>query len=283
MQSLSRVNALRSALSQHRNQGQRIALVPTMGNIHEGHLRLVDAALAEADLVVVSIYINPTQFNRSDDLAAYPRTLERDAQQLAERGVQLLFTPNDEEMYPGGVNMQSHVDVSGISEELEGASRPGHFRGVATVVSKLFNIVQPDAALFGEKDFQQLAVIRTMARELAFPITILSVPTVRAESGLALSSRNSRLNPAQLAQAPTLFSALKKIAVALQSNQRAFSSLCQIGAKELTRQGFSVEYLEIRSRELKPLSPQDSEAVILVAAWLDKVRLLDNLPVTLTA
>ncbi|MCG2634091.1 MAG: pantoate--beta-alanine ligase [Gammaproteobacteria bacterium] len=280
MRTIHQVKALRSALHERRNRDQRIALIPTMGSIHEGHLKLVDQALSAADCVVVSIYVNPTQFNRADDFAAYPRTLEGDSRLLAERGAHLLFAPSDDEMYPGGLNMLSYVDVAGISEPLEGVERPGHFRGVATVVSKLFNMVGPDVAIFGQKDYQQLAVIQTLVRELAFPLSILPAPTARADSGLALSSRNSRLSESQLQLAPELYRSLSRIGEALEQGERDFQSLCQTASDRLAKLEFRVEYLEVRTPKLTTPCETDSVFVVLIAAWLGNVRLIDNLVVT---
>ena len=197
----STIQGLRAALRQARQAGKSVAFVPTMGNLHQGHMDLVQAARRRADFVVASIFVNPTQFGVNEDFDRYPRTLEADANQLVNAGCDLLFAPSASEMYPDGRSQATTVAVAGITDILCGASRPGHFTGVATVVSKLLNIVQPDMALFGEKDYQQLAVIRRLVQELCFPVSIIGVPTTRAEDGLALSSRNGFLTPEQRQQA----------------------------------------------------------------------------------
>ncbi len=193
MQVIAEIAPLREQILQWRREGQRIAFVPTMGHLHDGHLTLVRRARENADVVVVSIFVNPMQFDKADDLAAYPRTLDEDLSKLNGEGVEVVFTPSADVMYPNGMDQHSYVDVPGLSGVMEGASRPGHFRGVATVVSKLFNMVQPDVACFGEKDFQQLAVINKMVADLCLPIEIIPVATVREMDGLAMSSRNTRL------------------------------------------------------------------------------------------
>lgn len=203
---------LRQRIRRWRQEGKRIALVPTMGNLHDGHMTLVDEARARADVVVVSIFVNPMQFDRPDDLARYPRTLQEDSEKLTRRGVDLVFAPAPAAVYPQGLEQQTYVDVPGISSILEGASRPGHFRGVSTIVSKLFNLVQPDLACFGEKDYQQLALIRKMVADMGYDIDIVGVPTVRAKDGLALSSRNGYLTAEERKVAPQLSKIMNALA-----------------------------------------------------------------------
>ncbi|MBF3326649.1 pantoate--beta-alanine ligase, partial [Pseudomonas aeruginosa] len=211
MNTVKTVRELRAAVARARSEGKRIGFVPTMGNLHAGHAALVKKAGERADFVVVSIFVNPLQFGPSEDLDKYPRTLAADQERLLEAGCHLLFTPTVEEMYPDGMEGQTRIHVPGVSEGLCGASRPGHFEGVATVVSKLLNMVQPDLALFGEKDFQQLAVIRKLVRDLNLPVQIFGEPTVRAADGLALSSRNGYLNEQQRAAAPAIYRTLRQL------------------------------------------------------------------------
>ena len=211
---------LRREIRRWRQAGKRIALVPTMGNLHEGHLTLVDEARQRADIVVVSIFVNPMQFDRADDLARYPRTLQDDCEKLNRHSVDLVFAPAPADVYPQGLDSQTFVEVPGLSSLLEGASRPGHFRGVATIVSKLFNLVQPDIACFGEKDFQQLAIIRKMVADMGCDIVIVGVPTVRAKDGLALSSRNGDLTAVERKLAPVLSQVMYSMAQRLSNGER---------------------------------------------------------------
>lgn len=274
------IAGLRAALRQARAAGQSVALVPTMGNLHAGHIELVNEARRRADFVVVSIFVNPTQFGANEDFGSYPRTLDADASLLAEAACNLVFVPTAEEMYPDGRSQVTTVQVGEITDMLCGASRPGHFTGVATVVSKLFNIVQPDLALFGEKDYQQLAVIRRMTTELCFPISIIGVPTERAEDGLALSSRNGYLSPEERAQAPLLHQTLQQLKTAILGGQDDFDSLASAAVAHLSKCGFEPDYLEIRHASLRPASRDDKDLVILVAARLGRTRLIDNLSFT---
>lgn len=278
------VRELRAAVQRARNEGKRIAFVPTMGNLHAGHVSLVEMAGQRAEFVIASIFVNPLQFGPSEDLDSYPRTLLDDQEKLHEAGCQLLFAPSVEEMYPDGMALQTQVQVSGVSEGLCGSSRPGHFNGVATVVTKLFNMVQPDIAIFGEKDFQQLAVIRKLTRDLNLPVQIIGGATVRADDGLALSSRNGYLSAAEREIAPRLQATLQEMASALHDGEQDFARLIKNAKARLTRSGFKVDYLEIRNAEtLQPASLDDRELVILAAAFLGKPRLLDNVPVSLTS
>ncbi|WP_342245334.1 pantoate--beta-alanine ligase [Pseudomonas sp. OTU5201] len=278
------VRELRAAVARARSEGKRIGFVPTMGNLHAGHIALVEKASQRADFVVASIFVNPLQFGPSEDLAKYPRTLVADQEQLVAAGCQLLFHPDVEEMYPDGMEGQTRVNVPLVSEGLCGGSRPGHFEGVATVVSKLFNMVQPDLAIFGEKDFQQLAVIRKLARDLNMPIQIIGEPTVRADDGLALSSRNGYLDDTQRAAAPALYRTLQQLASAIRAGRRDFATLEQEGQAELAKAGFRPDYLEVREAlNLRPAGSQDQQLVILGAAYMGNTRLIDNLAFTLEA
>lgn len=276
------VRELRAAVARARSEGKRVGFVPTMGNLHAGHVALVEKASQRADFVVASIFVNPLQFGPSEDLAKYPRTLVADQEQLVSAGCHLLFHPDVDEMYPDGMDGQTRVNVPLVSEGLCGGSRPGHFEGVATVVSKLFNMVQPDLAVFGEKDFQQLAVIRKLVRDLNMPIQIIGEPTVRAESGLALSSRNGYLDDAQRDAATALYRTLQQLAAAIRAGRRDFAALEQEGQAELAKAGFRPDYLEIREAlNLRSAGPQDQQLVILGAAFMGNTRLIDNLAFTL--
>jgi pantoate--beta-alanine ligase len=278
MNTVKTVRELRAAVARARSEGKRIALVPTMGNLHSGHTALVTKATQRADFVVASIFVNPLQFGPNEDLATYPRTLAADQEKLLQAGCHLLFTPTVEEMYPHGMADQTIVRVPVVSEGLCGGSRPGHFDGVSTVVSKLFNMVQPDIAIFGQKDFQQLAVVSALARDLNMPIQIIGEPTVRAADGLALSSRNGYLTDAERATAPTLYRVIKQIADALHNGVHDQTQLLDDGWKALQAAGFRPDYLEIRNAvTLRPATPDDHDLVVLGAAFLGKTRLIDNL------
>ena len=268
---------LRQQILRLRMEGKRVALVPTMGNLHDGHMKLVDEAKARADVVVVSIFVNPMQFDRPEDLARYPRTLQEDCEKLNKRKVDLVFAPSVKEIYPNGTETHTYVDVPGLSTMLEGASRPGHFRGVSTIVSKLFNLVQPDIACFGEKDFQQLALIRKMVADMGFDIEIVGVPIMRAKDGLALSSRNGYLTAEQRKIAPGLYKVLSSIADKLQAGERDLDEIIAIAGQELNEKGFRADDIQIRDADtLLEVSETSKRAVILVAAWLGDARLIDN-------
>ena len=268
---------LRQQIRRLRMEGKRVALVPTMGNLHDGHMKLVDEAKARADVVVVSIFVNPMQFDRPEDLARYPRTLQEDCEKLNKRKVDLVFAPSVKEIYPNGTETHTYVDVPGLSTMLEGASRPGHFRGVSTIVSKLFNLVQPDIACFGEKDFQQLALIRKMVADMGFDIEIVGVPIMRAKDGLALSSRNGYLTAEQRKIAPGLYKVLSSIADKLQAGERDLDEIITIAGQELNEKGFRADDIQIRDADtLLEVSETSKRAVILVAAWLGDARLIDN-------
>lgn len=284
MNTVKTIRELRAAVAQARTEGKQIGFVPTMGNLHAGHCALVEKASQRSDFVVASIFVNPLQFGPSEDLDSYPRTLAADQQKLFDAGCQLLFTPDVEEMYPNGMEGQTRISVPGVSEGLCGASRPGHFEGVATVVTKLFHMVQPDLAIFGQKDFQQLAVIRALVRDLNMPIQIIGEPTVRAEDGLALSSRNGYLSAEQRAAAPALYRSLEQMAVAIHAGERDFAQLVAIAQQQQVAAGFRPDYLEVReSNSLRPATAEDRQLVILVAAFIGNTRLIDNLLLDLDA
>lgn len=275
------IQGVRAALNQARKAGKSIAFVPTMGNLHSGHIALVLNAKRRADFVVSSVFVNPTQFGVNEDFASYPRTLDSDANLLAEAECDILFAPNAEEMYPDGRQQATTVQVAGITEFLCGASRPGHFTGVATVVTKLLNIIQPDMALFGEKDYQQLAVIRRLVTELCIPTNIIAIPTHRADDGLALSSRNGYLSNDEREKAPLIYQTLTQLQSAIVSGQRDYASLAHAASSHLNKCGFKTDYVEIRAANLESATESDSDLVILVAAYLGKTRLIDNLAFSL--
>lgn len=269
------VAELRAVVAGWRRSGARVAVVPTMGALHEGHLSLVRAALQKAERVVVTLFVNPKQFNSAADLAAYPRTEDEDAAKLVPTGAHLLYVPDAHEMYPAG--FATTVTVSTLSEGLCGAFRPGHFDGVATVVAKLFLQTGADFACFGEKDFQQLQLVRRMVRDLGIPIAVVACPTVREPDGLALSSRNVRLSPAQRAIAPKLASVLLDTAERLARGSPVLPMLDEARAAILAAGYREVEYLELRGEtDLQPLARLDRPARLLVAAWLGDTRLIDN-------
>ncbi|CAH9053375.1 Pantothenate synthetase [Pseudoalteromonas holothuriae] len=282
MQSVSEIKSLRSQIKAWRAQGLSVAFVPTMGNLHHGHFSLVEKAKNLADKVVVSIFVNPMQFGASEDLDSYPRTLNEDKQGLAELGTDLVFTPNVETIYPNGLAAQSYVDVPQISLGYCGGKRPGHFKGVATVVTKLFNMVQPDIACFGEKDYQQLQVIKTMVRDLSMPIEIVGVPTKREANGLAMSSRNGYLSAKEKETAKVLFQVLNSAVKALQTGDKGFDAIEQQAKQTLVKSGLKPDYFNIAEAvTLKPACNNDQHLVILTAAYLGQVRLIDNMQLTL--
>ncbi|OUR61941.1 pantoate--beta-alanine ligase [Bermanella sp. 47_1433_sub80_T6] len=284
MKTVETLSALRAEIKAAKNAGKRVGFVPTMGNLHEGHMILVDQAHRECDFVVASIFVNPLQFNDIDDLGRYPRTLTADQQHLVDRDCDLLFYPSVDEMYPEGQDNQSKVSVPVVSEGLCGASRPGHFDGVSTVVSKLFNMVMPDAAFFGEKDYQQLAVIRKMTHDLNMALDIVGVTTCREDNGLAMSSRNNYLSEEERAQAGHIWKELNRVIDGLKAGSKNFFDLIQQGKINLIKQGFKPDYLEIRNAQtLKPVTESDEQVVVLVAAILGKARLIDNIRVDLSA
>ncbi len=263
-----------------RRNSDRIGFVPTMGNLHAGHLRLVDVAKKQTDKVAVSIYVNPAQFGSHEDLAGYPRTLDADIEKLQGKGVDLLFTPDDKTMYPDGMRDTTYVNVPALAEQLEGAHRSGHFRGVATVVTKLFNIIQPDVAVFGEKDYQQLLVIRHLVKDLLLPIEIMAEPIIREKDGLAMSSRNAYLSKSERSQASGLYETLDELRERIVLNNMDFSDLEQVAISQLEKKGFRPDYIAIRNSETlaEPKLPTEP-LVILAAARLGTTRLIDNLRV----
>jgi len=284
---VQRVSSLRAAVQAARKDKKTIGFVPTMGNLHEGHLELVRSAKRRAEFVVVSIYVNPTQFGKNEDLDNYPSTIEDDARRLAELGADVLFLPERQTMYPGELDEQTVVYVPKIGDMYCGKDRPEHFYGVTTVVSRLFNMVQPDIAVFGNKDYQQISIVRRMVQDLAYPIQVVGVDTVRSEEGLALSSRNGYLTVKEMAVAPSLQQGLLAMAAVLKEkaavvSKRALKALEESTEADLKKKGFKPQYITVcRQNDLKPAKKGDKELVILAAAQLGKARLIDNLEVTL--
>ncbi len=281
MKTETTIQGLSASLSPARAARKMIGFVPTMGNLHEGHLNLVREAKKLCDVVVVSIFVNPIQFGPNEDFDSYPRTLEQDQRLLAEVGCDIVFAPTVEQMY-GTQPRLTNISVSGITEDLCGLQRPGHFDGVAVVVTKLFNMVQPTYAFFGEKDYQQLAVIRQFVRDLNIPLEVIGVPIARAEDGLALSSRNGYLSPEHRALAPTIYQSLKTAAADLQAGTALAQVLANL-AQTLTDAGFVVDYVEARSPQLHKIEQFDQDVVLFVAAKLGETRLIDNLQVKYNA
>lgn len=277
MQTVRQLDALREALAAFRSEGARVALVPTMGALHDGHMALVEAAKRAGTRVVVSIFVNPKQFGPNEDLAKYPRREQADARLLNNAGVDLLWMPPVEVMYPDG--FASTVSVSGVSDVLDGAHRPGHFDGVATVVTKLFNQVRPDVALFGEKDWQQLQVIRRMVADLDMGIEVVSVPTQREDDGLALSSRNAYLMPEDRARAIALPRALGAAARAIGDGGDVDAALAQ-ARETLAAAGFEVDYVVLADAETLGEPQPDRPARLLAAARIGGTRLIDNIPLS---
>jgi pantoate--beta-alanine ligase len=275
MQIHSQIPELRRALT---NRG-RVVLVPTMGNLHAGHIALMTEARAHGDTVVASIFVNRLQFGPSDDFDLYPRTLQDDCDKLSAAGVDLLFAPSETDLYPEA--QQYHVEPPQSQNQLDGEFRPGHFRGVATVVLKLFNIVQPQAALFGKKDYQQLMVLRNMTRQLALPIDIIGGETVRADDGLALSSRNGYLSAAERAEAPRLHRLLQRIGTAIRAGETDFARLEREAASELDQHGWKTDYIAVRRQADLQLPDDDRKQalVVLAASRLGAARLIDNLEI----
>lgn len=277
MKTVTSPQSLTEALAPLRAAGKRIGFVPTMGNLHQGHLALVQRANREADVVVVSIFVNPLQFGANEDLDTYPRTMAEDCQKLEQLGVALLFAPDVNAMYPNGQADQTRVQVPLITDRFCGASRHGHFDGVSTVVCKLFNMVQPDIAVFGQKDFQQLAVIRKMVEDLCIPVTVIGEATCRAEDGLALSSRNQYLSPSERQIAPLLYQTLQESRRAIDEEKADPAETCQKAAQKLQEHGFSVDYYDsCDAKTLQSVSPQSREIAILAAVFLGQTRLIDN-------
>lgn len=282
MNIISQTARMTAQVREWKRHNLSIAFVPTMGNLHAGHLALVERAKQCADKVVVSIFVNPTQFDRAADLAAYPRTEKEDQQKLQAEEVDILFLPNNEMMYPN-LDNACYIQVPSMANILEGASRQGHFSGVATIVAKLFNLVQADYAIFGEKDFQQLMLIRQMVSDLNFAVKIIAVPTFREKSGLAMSSRNGYLSVNEREQAALLYQCLQSLRDKIMAGQRDYSALQKRAYQQLSEQGFQPDYIEVRQQlDLQVPTQKQTQLVILVAAQLGKARLIDNLSLTLT-
>jgi pantoate--beta-alanine ligase len=281
MDTVTTVLGVRERVRSARAAGHRVALVPTMGNLHAGHMSLIELARQHASCCVASVFVNPTQFGPNEDFGRYPRTPAEDSRALAAAGCDLLFMPDAGEMYPNGTQAGTRVQVPALAGILEGEHRPGHFDGVATVVLKLFNIVQPDVAVFGQKDFQQLALIRRMVADLTLPVEIVGAPTVRAADGLALSSRNQYLSEAQRAVAPQLAATLRAAAARIATGETDFAALEQEAVRTLEGHGFRPDYVAIRDAgSLEPPAPSARDLVILTAARLGGTRLIDNLLVS---
>jgi pantoate--beta-alanine ligase len=274
---VSTVADLRRELKAARQAGKRIGFAPTMGNLHAGHIKLVETTRRHADVVVSSIYVNPMQFGPSEDFAAYPRTPDQDQKALKAAGTDLLFTPTTDEMYPRGMAAQTIVEVPGLSDVLCGRFRPGHFRGVTTVVNRFFNMVQPDVAVFGKKDYQQLMLIRLMVSDLGMPIEVIGVDTVRENDGLAMSSRNNYLQPQERTAAVGLYVTLLKLRDQVLRDPSVLPDVEALGMQQLQKLGFRPDYVAVvRRQDLSPATAQDRELVVLAAAWLGRTRLIDN-------
>lgn len=280
MQVIRTKEKLKATLAAWRHHDEQVALVPTLGNLHHGHASLVETAREHAERVVVSVYVNPTQFGPDEDYEEYPRTLERDTRRLRKVRADVLFAPDDATIYPFGHECATVVAVPGLTENFCGAFRPGHFDGVTTVVARLFALVQPDVAVFGQKDYQQQLVIRYMTEDLSLPIRIVTAPTVRDVDGLAMSSRNVYLTDQERAVAPRLHAVLSRISTDLASGRRDFSALEAEGQEQLAAAGFRVEYIAVRrAANLAPPGGDSDELVVLAAARLGKARLIDNVVV----
>lgn len=280
MQIQHTISGTREVIRHWLAEGESVALVPTMGNLHAGHMSLVEKARTLADRVVVSIFVNPLQFGPAEDFDAYPRTPDQDHALLEQAEVDLVFEPPVEEMYPESKAIQTTVEVPGLSDELCGAYRARHFAGVVTVVTKLFNVIQPTVAVFGEKDYQQLLIIRRMTEDLNSPVQIASAPICREQDGLAMSSRNRYLDPEQRAQAPRLYATLLRVADMLREDEESLEEIESRGLEMLRADGFDPDYLAIRERHsLSEPGEADSDLVVLAAARLGRVRLIDNLTV----
>ncbi len=279
---LHTIKQVRDYVGRMRADQARIAFVPTMGNLHQGHLRLVAEAQKQAEVVVVSIFVNPTQFGVNEDFASYPRTLDQDLEKLRQQGTQAVFTPSVEELYPRGPKLHTQVEVTGISAILCGVTRPTHFAGVATVVNKLLNIVMPDSLYLGKKDFQQLRVVESMVADLDMPVQVFGVDTVREADGLAMSSRNQYLSIQERETAAKIFNLLIYIKDSLVAGDRDFNKLEQQGRDTLEKQGFRPDYVSIRcARDLALAENGEKRLVVLIAAYLGRARLIDNMEVVL--
>lgn len=282
MQICERVVDLRQRLRSERASGKRIAFVPTMGNLHEGHLQLIRLARQHAEIVVASIFVNPLQFGLNEDWEQYPRTFEDDCRQLRAEGCDVLFYPNETEMYPNGMATQTRVEVPTMTDILCGASRPGHFSGVTTVVAKLFNMVQPDTAIFGIKDYQQLTVIRRMVEDLCIPVELIGAPIARAADGLALSSRNGYLTEQERPTAVALNRILEQTKAAILAGDRDYEALSTQAQQQLAAAGMRPDYFSVcHAKTLEPAQTNDTDLVLLGAVYLGNTRLIDNVTLTI--
>ncbi|MGO9804419.1 MAG: pantoate--beta-alanine ligase [Steroidobacteraceae bacterium] len=281
METVTTVSAVRERVRVWRSGGARVVFVPTMGNLHPGHVSLIETARRHGERFVASIFVNPMQFGPNEDFAHYPRTPREDERMLAAAGCDLMFTPDVAEIYPHGAERATRVEVPGLSRILEGEFRPGHMEGVSTVVAKLFHIVDPDVAVFGEKDFQQLTVIRRMVTELCMRVTIVGAPTVRDADGLALSSRNQYLTAAERQLAPVIYATLEAAAGRIRAGDAEFASIERFGFQALEAAGLRPEYFSVRrAADLLAADPAAGELVVLAAARLGRARLIDNVQVT---
>jgi len=280
MDTVTTVTAVREHVRRWRSEGRRVAFVPTMGNLHAGHVSLIDTARSHGDRFVASIFVNPMQFGPNEDYAQYPRTPTQDARMLTEAGCNLMFMPDVAAIYPNGSERATRVDVPSLSRILDGEFRPGHFEGVSTIVSALFHIVEPDVAVFGEKDFQQLTIIRRMVADLCMPVEIVGAPTVRDTDGLAMSSRNQYLTPAERQTAPIIYQTLQAAAKRLQAGDTEFSSIENTGVATLQKAGMKPDYFSIRrAQDLGAPASDTRHLVVLTAARLGKARLIDNIQI----
>ena len=280
MDIVTKIAAVRDHVRRWRSEGRRVAFVPTMGNLHAGHVSLVEAARRHGDRFVASIFVNPMQFGPNEDFAHYPRTPTQDERMLTEAGCNLMFMPDVGEIYPSGAERATRVDVPGLSRILDGECRPGHFEGVSTIVATLFHIVAPDVAIFGEKDFQQLTIIRRMVLDLCLPVEIIGAPTVRDSDGLAMSSRNQYLSAAERSVAPRIYQTLQAAAQRLSARDVDFASIERAGVEALTQAGMKPDYFSVRkAHDLSAPAPDTAHLVVLTAARLGKARLIDNIQV----
>ena len=281
MDTVTKIAAVREHVQAWRREGLRVAFIPTMGNLHPGHVSLIEAARRHGERFIASIFVNPMQFGPNEDFAHYPRTPREDERMLAGAGCSVMFMPDVAEIYPNGSERATRVEVPGVSRILEGEFRPGHMEGVSTVVAKLFHIVEPDVAVFGEKDFQQLTVIRRMVADLCMPVKIIGAPTVRDRDGLAMSSRNQYLATEERALAPSIYQALEAAAQRLRAGDVDFASIERAGFQALEQAGFRPDYFSVRNAsDLCPPTASARELVILTAARIGKARLIDNVQVT---
>jgi pantoate--beta-alanine ligase len=280
METVVSVAAVRERVRQWHRERRRIAFVPTMGNLHAGHMSLIEAARTRGERFIASIFVNPMQFGPNEDFAHYPRTPQADERMLASAGCDLMFMPDVAEIYPEGTPRSTQVVVPELSRILEGEFRPGHFDGVATVVTKLFNIVEPDIAVFGEKDYQQLAIIQRIVADLCMPVEIIAAPTVRESDGLAMSSRNQYLTPAERAIAPQIFATLQRAAALLSSGELDFAAIERTGSAALAGAGLHPDYFAVCARDLSAPGADTREFVVLTAARVSRARLIDNIQVT---